>query len=341
MSATPTFSLKLIKDFDFKQKFNLTHTQTDVMAYFVNLSNWAFTCGSGYYLALTSKIMNDLGLGLKTVEASILILKKLNLITVKQTEVEEWCSFIQHRYVALTAKGRTYDNSYFPPKESKRLDDLEDNNRELREKIKTMELAVITEKERLAELKEAEENSQNSSKESSKKDVKVEPIKGKRSTSEFEDIIGLKAFIIKSYKKSQKPICNNVKGWLPKTEFYINNYGNLSVLTPEKDFKQVDSIADSNHFWEWLCEYQKLIGVIKKNVEILNISSLLKFVGEKIKLNDGVMCIVKEIIAKKGGVSLYFTHPDKGTIHLISNRISKLYTVEESLKIFNNGVILT
>jgi hypothetical protein len=106
MSNTSTFSLKLVKDFTFKEKFNLTHTQTDIMSYFVNLSSWAYTEGSGYYLAVTNKIMMDLDLQIKTVEACILKLKKLNLIKVKCMLVKEWSTQTKHRYIAITSKGK-------------------------------------------------------------------------------------------------------------------------------------------------------------------------------------------------------------------------------------------
>ena len=332
MSVTPTFSLKLIKDFDFKEKFNLTDTQTDVMAYFVNLSSWAYTDGNGYYLALTSKIMNDLGLGLKTVEASILKLKKLNLISTRQMEVKEWLTGIKHRYVTITAKGRTYDNAYFPPKESQKLNDLESQNRELREKIKTMEMAVLTEKELLKERNEAKENRE--------EETTTQPTKFKSSTLAFQTIEILKASITRRYKKNQKPICNQVDGWLAKTEFYINNYGNLAVLTPEKDFKQVDGISDVNQFWEWLFNHQDSIGITKKIPKRPNISSLLKFIGEKFKLNDEILYTLKEIIPKEEGIILYFIHPNEGLLRLTSNRINKLYTVQECLKILTSKLIM-
>ena len=311
MSITPTFSLKLVKDFTFKEKFNLTHTQTDIMAYFVNLSSWAYTEGSGYYLALTQKIMKDLGLGLKTVEASILKLKKLNLISVKSMLVKEWSTLIKHRYIAITSRGKTYDNALYPIKEEKKINDLEEQNRLLREQIKALEKP---------------------------KHVEV------KSKVEFENISQLRESITKKYRKNQEPICNNIKGYLPQTAFYINNYGKLSLLTPEQNFKQIDNIQESNNFWKFIFENQELIGKIHKKREKVDISPLLKFIGEDFTLQDGIICTIKQTIPYKDGVALYLIHPNKGLIHLVSKRVDKLYSVEESLNLLGSnskGNILT
>ena len=305
MSITPTFSLKLVKDFTFKEKFNLTDTQTDIMAYFVNLSSWAYTEGSGYYLALTQKIMNDLGLGLKTVEASILKLKKLNLISVKCMQVKEWSTLIKHRYIAITSKGKTYENALYPSKDEKKFSDLEEQIKGLKEKLKALE-----------------------------EPKKVEVKKVKKTKGEFENIAQLRDSITKKYKKSQEPICNNIKGYFPQTAFYINNYGNLSLLTPEQNFKQIDNIQECNNFWKFLFENQETIGKMQKKREKVEFSPLLKFIGEDFTLQDGTICTVKKITPHKDGVEVYLTHPNKGLIRLISKRMDKLFSVEEAMEIF-------
>jgi len=313
MSKAPTFSLKLVKDFTFKETFNLTHTQTDVMAYIVNLPNWAYSTTDGYYLCLTQKIMSDLGLGLKTVEASLLQLKNLNLIETKLLKVEKWCSDIKHRYTKITAKGRTYDSAFFPLKESQKLDNLEAENKNLREKIKLMEEVY-----------------------------KEEPKNSKKESLEFETIEKLRSNLSKTYRKNKKPICNNVlnSSWLPKTEFHINNYGNLSVLTPNKEFKQVDNNNEVNQFWQWLFENQNRIGVIEKNLDNPNISSLLKYIGEKFKLNNETICTVKEIFQEKGEIAIHLKDEQNNIINLASSkRLSKLHTLQEAKEILNKRVI--
>jgi hypothetical protein len=308
MSITATFSLKLVKDFTFKEKFNLTDTQTDIMAYFVNLSSWAYTEGSGYYLALTNKIMNDLGLGLKTVEASILKLKKLNLISVKCILVKEWSTLIKHRYIAITSKGKSYDNTLYPSKDEKKVSDLKEEIKGLKEQIKAS------------------------------KEPKEEVISEvKKPKSEFQNITQLRDAITKKYKKNQEPICNNIKGYLPQTAFYINNYSKLSLLTPDKNFRQIDNIEENNKFWKFLFENQEIIGKIQKKREKVDISPLLKFIGEDFRLKDGTICTVKKIIPSKDGVALYLMHPKRGLIHLVSKRMDRLYSVDEAMGIFEKN----
>jgi hypothetical protein len=308
MSNTATFSLKLVKDFTFKEKFNLTHTQTDIMAYFVNLSSWAYTGGSGYYLALTQKIMQDLDLGLKTVEASILKLKKLNLISVKSMLVKEWSTLIKHRYIAITSKGKTYDSDLYPAKEEKKFSDLEEQIKGLEEQIKA---SKKPKKEVISEVKKPKDT--------------------------FQNIPQLRESITKKYRKNQELICNNVKGYFPQTAFYINNYGKLALLTPDKDCKQIDNIQDSNNFWKFLFENQEIIGKIQKKRGKVDISPLLKYIGEDFRLKDGTICTVKKIISSKDGVALYLIHPSKGLIHLTSNRMDKLYSVDEAMALLGKN----
>jgi len=60
----------LIKDLLFQEKYSLSHSQTDLMAYLVNVPYWA-TKVDGYFVITTSKIMTDLPMmGEKTIEAS-------------------------------------------------------------------------------------------------------------------------------------------------------------------------------------------------------------------------------------------------------------------------------
>ena len=69
MSAKPQFTQTLVKDFNFQRKYNLTSTQTDVMAYLSLLNLWAMNMGNDFHLLLHSKIQKDLCLGQKTEEA--------------------------------------------------------------------------------------------------------------------------------------------------------------------------------------------------------------------------------------------------------------------------------
>jgi hypothetical protein len=251
--------------------------------------------------------MNDLGLGLKTVEASILKLKKLNLISVKCIQVKEWSTFIKHRYIAITSRGKTYESVLYPSKDEKKFSDLEEQNRLLKEELKAL------------------------------KKLKEEISEVKKPKSEFQNITQLRDSITKKYKKNQEPICNNIEGYFPQTAFYINNYSKLSLLTPDKIFRQIDDIEESNKFWKFLFENQENIGKMHKNREKVDISPLLKFIGEDFRLKDGTICMVKEIIPYKEGIEIYLTHPKRGLIHLVSKREDRLYSVDEGVRILDNA----
>ena len=71
----------------FQKKYSLSHTQMDLMAYFVNLAFWTIIV-EGYYVIATKKIMSDLPeMGQKTIEASLKRLKEIGLI-------EPICNFV-------------------------------------------------------------------------------------------------------------------------------------------------------------------------------------------------------------------------------------------------------
>jgi hypothetical protein len=195
----------------------------------------------------------------------------------------------------------------YPSKDEKKLNDLEEENRLLKNKIKALE-----------EPKEP-------------KKVKVKP------KSEFENITQLRVFVTKKYAKNQELICNHVKGYLPQTAFYINNYNKLALITPDKNCIQIDNIEDSNNFWKFLFENQKSIGKIHKERKKVDISPLLKFIGEDFTLNDDAICTIKEIIAHKEGVEIYLMHHNKGLTRLVPRRINQLYRVEEAMDIFENN----
>lgn len=78
----------LVKNLLFQKKYNLSHSQTDLMAYLVNVYYWAISV-DGYFVINTSKIKSDLPkMSEKTIEASLKILKDLGLIHSKILEVK-------------------------------------------------------------------------------------------------------------------------------------------------------------------------------------------------------------------------------------------------------------
>ncbi len=89
MSVAPKRTITLVKDLLFQEKYHLSHTQTDLMAYLVNLTYWSISVDD-YSVITTSKVMSDLPkMGLKTFEASLKALKGLGLIECKIVEVKQ------------------------------------------------------------------------------------------------------------------------------------------------------------------------------------------------------------------------------------------------------------
>ncbi len=101
----------LVKDLVFQRKYKLTSTQTDIMAYLINLPYWAKEI-NGYLLLVTPKIMSDLKIGLKTIEASFTRLIKLGLITTAKIKVKEWDNQKNYRGVKISVKGQKYNTRF-------------------------------------------------------------------------------------------------------------------------------------------------------------------------------------------------------------------------------------
>ena len=273
MSALPQRTRTLVKDFFFKEKFGLTSTQTDIMAYLINIASWAKCVGDGFYLILTRKIENDLSLKIKTIEASLLKLKKLNLIEITQVNVDEWSSGRKFRAIKITNRGNTYNNSY------KKVE-IQDEISALHKKIEKLEknLEYTTKNlENTAKKLGEYENSKN---------------RGNKDITHNVDIELLNDFkqeITDKFKNTTEPICNNVDGWEKETEIYINNYNKISAMTKNQEYKQVDNPIDILKFWKWLYENQHRIGDIQKFKEKPEISKLLKYIGLTLIINQQIL----------------------------------------------------
>jgi len=113
MSIQPQHTQTLIKDLDFQAKYRLSHTQTDLMAYLINVPYWAIKV-DGYFVIATSKIISDLpSMGKKTIEASFKVLKDLGLIRTKMVKVTKFKNIPTLRAIYITEKGSI--NCYTKP----------------------------------------------------------------------------------------------------------------------------------------------------------------------------------------------------------------------------------
>ncbi len=135
MSAKPQYTQRLVKDLTFQRRYNLTSTQTDIMAYLISLKFWATNMGNGFFLLLHSKVQKDLCLGKKTEEAAFAHLKKLGLIETTLVKCTQWKSDQNFRAVKITKTGNQYNNS--TPYFNRETQKLKDKIAELEKMLET------------------------------------------------------------------------------------------------------------------------------------------------------------------------------------------------------------
>jgi len=123
MSLTPQNLPKrtriLIKDVLFQEKYRLSHTQLDVMAYIVNALTWATKIGAFFPIS-NKKFQQDLPqVSEKTLEESLRVLKAMELIEVQMITIPKWNN-ARVRGISILPKGLEYNSIYFKAKKGYR-----------------------------------------------------------------------------------------------------------------------------------------------------------------------------------------------------------------------------
>jgi len=227
----------LIKDLLFQEKYNLSHSQTDLMAYLVNVTYWAISVDS-YFVIATSKVMTDLPqMGEKTFEASLKVLKDLGLIESKLVEVKEWRGKPKLRGIRLSEKGKEYNAKLILPTQDKQKKILEKEVKELKETIAQLQIKIEENNKKKEETKEIE----------TKYKPIVEPKLPKK--DEVDDFI---AKVTQHFGANGKPLCNFVPKYDKNTTFYINSYKKISVIIPSGEYRQLSNPKEIYTFWQWL-----------------------------------------------------------------------------------------
>jgi hypothetical protein len=298
MSAVVQHTTILIKDLDFKAKYNLSHTQTDLMAYIANVPYWADNV-MGYYVLATNKILSDLPfLPQKTFEASLKVLKDLGLVECKIVKVTHWRGSPYIRGIRLTEKGNEYNQHLMLPNQEKRINEFAEENRELKETI--AKLRVELEEKKTKEVEKVEELKEEISKTPKEEIEKEEPKEDK-----------LNEFIqknIKYFGATSRPICNFVPTYQKETTFYINSYNKLSTIAQSGESKQIANPQIVYEFWQWLFINQTRVGdkidfsktPTFKQLEARFINRTIKIGEEKLQISsfvkegDSVKIKVKE-----------------------------------------------
>ena len=288
MSAQPHRTISLVKDLLFQEKYLLSHTQMDLMAYLANVPYWARVV-FGYYVLTTNKILSDLpNLGLKTFEASFKTIKYLGLVETKIVETIFGNNKVKVRGIRLTEKGKEYNKSLILPSQDNKIRRLEEEKQELLEKNR--------------ELEETIKNLTISKNSNPKKDEAKAVISEVKPQKDELD-----TFIVqhsKDFGANSKPICNFVPKYQRATIFYINSYNKLSIITPSNDFQQIKNPKEIRTFWEWLYQNPQRIGDeidFSKAPTVNDLKS--RFIGRQIKLGESKYPVT-DITEVKEGVTI-------------------------------------
>ena len=335
-ATLPKCTRTVVLDLIFMRKYNLTFAQTTILSYLMMLKNWS-TCIDNYYLLTTDKIISDLKFGIKTIEASLTQLKKLGLIETQLLKVEEWYSNSNFRGVKLTEMGSEYNLSYYKPEEHQLILELKTENENLRIEIEEAQQKFkrLEESESLvpksATLKPSFPTPPLTEKKlpTTPKKIEVEKIqknRGDNNTTYKDDKNKIlyteqKKFqkdICWEYSQMGKIICNDVEGWDRETQFFINSYNRLSIITPNKEQKQLNDPNMIRKFWDFLFHNQDHIGKIVKKPLAPDIKELLAYQGKTIQ-NGESQLIVNKIVAVVGGVKVE-VEDRHGQVFYIKNR---------------------
>ena len=294
----------LVKDLIFQAKYNLSHSQTDLMAYFVNVSYWAYSI-NGYHPITTNKILSDLPhLGEKTFEASLKVLKELELIECTLVKVNQWKGKPTVRGLRLTEKGKTYNGTLVLPCQDERVKGLKKELNEALQKITVLENKEKNREEIKEESKEVKEPLKEEKK--SEEPIKIEKIAPKESpiAPKKEKIDNFIEEHIKYFGLTSKPICNFVSNYDKETTFYINCFKRLSMIMPNGDVEQIKNPQSVYNFWEWLYVNPQRIG---NKIDFSKVPTLKglkqRFINKSIKVNGKERKII-DFIAVKNEVKI-------------------------------------
>ncbi|SFV71354.1 hypothetical protein MNB_SV-13-1463 [hydrothermal vent metagenome] len=298
----------LVKDILFQERYALTHTQVDIMAYIINALSWAIKIGDFFPLT-TKKFQEDLPqISEKTLEESLRVLKAMELIEVEMIKVPEWKN-ARVRGISVLSKGLEYNAGYYKADEQKIIESLKEQLRVANKKIENLEM-IEEENKILEELKEEDTKDNN-----------------KYDDLEFTELVKT---VTKEFGETSEPICNCVKGWVKETKFYINSYNKLTLLSPSGNVVQIKNPIEINNFWKYIDKNRHQIGNIFDFEKKLSIEELNKrYIGLDIHLNN-INFNVYKIKESKNGVTISLKEIKSGKITTITrNGESVIFELKE------------
>ena len=305
MSKTPENLPKrtrvLVKDILFQEKYRLTHTQVDIMAYIINALTWAIKVGA-FFPVTTKKFHQDLPqISEKTLEESLRALKAMELIEVQMITVPAWGnSYV--RGISVLPKGLEYNASFYKADEQVIIENLKEQmfaqNQEIMELRKQLEVIEVVESE--AKIVE----------EAIEKDDGIN-----YDDLDFKELIQT---VTKEFGATSEPICNAVNGWQKETKFYINSYNKLTISSPSGQIVQLKNPIEINDFWKHLGKNRHQIGKVIDFTKKLDVDELNKRYGDMDIVLKETKFKVYKIKEVKDGVQVSIKNSENRNIAMLS-----------------------
>jgi hypothetical protein len=305
MSKTPENLPKrtrvLVKDILFQEKYRLTHTQVDIMAYIINALTWSTKVGA-FFPITNKKFHEDLPqISEKTLEESLRALKSMELIEVQMITVPKWNNAYV-RGISILPKGLEYNASFYQAKEKEIIDNL-------KEQMFTQKQEILELREKLANI-EVVETETKIVEEAIEKDDGIN-----YDDLDFKELIKT---VTKEFGATSEPICNGVKGWQKETEFYINSYNKLTISSPTGQVVQLKNPIEIGDFWKYLDENRHQIGKIIDFSKDLDVNELNeRYGGMDIVLKD-IRFKVHKIEEVEDGVQVSMKNSENGNVAMLS-----------------------
>jgi len=216
------------------------------------------------------------------------------------------------RGISVLPKGLEYNSIYYKADEKKVIKSLEAKITELEAKLKQLE-STETENKLLEEAKEQEDTSTN------------------YDDLEFTTLIKT---VTKEFSLTSAPICNMVVGWQKETEFYINSYNKLTVLTPTGNTIQIKEPTAVHNFWKYIERNRHQIGKVIDFSKELTVDELnYRYAKMEIKLQEHKFRVYK-IEKLEDGVKISLSSSESDKISFISkDGEATIFGLEECEKV--------
>ena len=299
----------LVKDILFQEKYRLTHTQVDIMAYIINALTWAIKVGAFFPLT-TKKFHQDLPqISEKTLEESLRALKAMELIEVQMITVPEWGnSYV--RGISVLPKGVEYNASFYKADEQVII-------KNLKEQMRTRDQELVELREELKNIKAIEVPQEfQDEKEAQIIEEAIEKDDGTNYDDlDFKELIKT---VTKEFGATSEPICNAVNGWQKETKFYINSYNKLTILNPSGQVAQIKNPIEIGDFWKYIAKHREQIGKVIDFGKELDVEELNnRYGGMNIFLKETKFKVYK-IEKVKDGVQVSIKNSENENIAMLS-----------------------